>query len=306
MGKYLVFDSETETWISHKRKANPFDERNWVVMRGWKKQGAPHGDYSYHPVHDRTSYLKIDDDVDLLVGFNLKFDLLWEMVQGNPDLTKFFKRGGRIWDCQYVEYLLHGMTKEVHMVALDDIIVSYGGRKKIDEVKLLWEAGVKTSEINDSLLLDYLLGTQEEKRNSGDIGNTEKIFLGQLKRAVKQDQIKMIQDRMDGLLCTTEMEFNGLKIDIGNAAARLRVLTAELAKQTATLNEFLPELPWKFNWNSRIQVSCLIFGGTVKYEVREPYFDDDGEWARLKAYDSWPLFNGEPINPAECSGLGLV
>ncbi len=303
MGKYLVFDSETETWISHKRKANPFDERNWVVMRGWKKQGAPHGDYTYHPVHDRTSYLKIDDDVDMLVGFNLKFDLLWEMVQGNPDLTKFFKRGGKIWDCQYVEYLLHGQSKDVHMVALDDIIVSYGGRKKIDEVKLLWEAGVKTSEINDSLLLDYLLGTQEEMRNSGDIGNTEKIFLGQLKKAVKQGQIKMIQDRMDGLLCTTEMEFRGLKIDIGNAAARLKVLREDLTRQTATLNEFLPELPWTFNWNSRTQVSCLLFGGTVRYKVREKYRDEEtGEWARLKATERWPLFNGEPIDPRGCSG----
>lgn len=304
MGKYLVFDSETETFISHKRKANPFDERNWVVMRGWKKQGDPHGSYSYHPEHDRTSYLKIDDDVDILVGFNLKFDLLWEMAQHNPDLKKFFKRGGKIWCCQYVEYLLHGQSKDVHMVALDDIIVSYGGRKKIDEVKLLWEAGVKTSEINDALLLDYLLGTQDEQRNSGDIGNTEKIFLGQVKKAIKLGQVKMIQDRMDGLLSTTEMEFNGLKINIANAAARLKVLTDVLRTQTATLDAFLPEgLPWTFNWNSRVQVSCLIFGGTVKYEVREPYRDEEtGEWARLKAEERWPLFGGEPVDPRGCNG----
>lgn len=248
MGKYLVFDSETETYISHKRKANPFDERNWVVMRGWKKQGDPCGSHTYHPVHDRTSYLEIDEDVDLLVGFNLKFDILWEMAQLNPSLKKFFKRGGKIWDCQYVEYLIHGQSQDVHMVALDDIVVKYGGRKKIDEVKLLWEAGVKTSEINDSLLLDYLLGTQEEMRNSGDIGNTEKIFLGQLKTVLKQGQLKMVQDRMDGLMCTTEMEYNGLKINIANAAARLKVLAADLAEQTATLDAFLPEgLPWTFN-----------------------------------------------------------
>lgn len=302
MGKYLVFDLETETYVSHKRKANPFDKRNWVVMRGWKKQGEARGYATYHPTFDRTSYLKIDDDVDMLVGFNLKFDLLWEMVQGNPDLKKFFKRGGKIWDCQYVEYLLYGQSQDVHMVALDDIIESYGGRKKIDEVKLLWEAGIKTSEISEALLADYLLGTQEENRNSGDIGNTERIFLGQIKKAVKQGQIKMIQDRMDGLLCTTEMEFNGLKIDIANAAARLRVLTAELTKQVATLNAFLPALPWEFNWNSRTQVSCLIYGGTVKYQVREKYLDENGEWARKKDTQRWPLFDGEAVDPAGLHG----
>lgn len=291
----MVFDLETETHISHKRKANPFDERNWVVMRGWKFQGENRGYASYYPTHNRASYLHIPEDVVLLVGFNLKFDLLWELAQGNKELREFFKRGGRIWDCQYVEYLLRGMTQDAQMVALDDIIESYGGRRKIDEVKLLWEAGVKTSEISESLLADYLLGTHAEQRNSGDIGNTELIFLGQIKKAKAFGMTKMIEDRMDGLLCTTEMEFNGLKVDIAVAGARLKVLMEDLAKQTTVLKNSLPELPWEFNWNSRIQVSCLLFGGTVKYEVREPYPDENSPdgWARLRTKETnWYLKDG--------------
>jgi len=203
MGKYMIYDLETETHTSHKRKANCFDTRNWVVMRGWKVQGDTRGYASYHPTHDRTSALDIPEDVTLLVGFNIKFDLLYEMAQNNKSLRRFFKRGGAIWDCQYAEYLLKGHTQDVQMVALDDIIESYGGRRKIDEVKLLWEAGVRTSEISESLLADYLLGTHAEMRNSGDIGNTELIFLKQIQLAVTQGQLLMIQDRMDGLLCTT-------------------------------------------------------------------------------------------------------
>jgi len=296
MGKYLVFDLETETWASHKRKANCFDTRNWVVMRGWKVQGDTRGYASYHPTHDRTSTLHIPDDITLLVGFNIKFDLLYEMAQNNKSLRRFLKRGGAIWDCQYAEYLLRGHTQDVQMVALDDIIENYGGRKKIDEVKLLWEAGVRTSEISESLLADYLLGTHAEMRNSGDIGNTELIFLKQISLAVQQGQLLMIQDRMDGLLCTTEMEYNGLKVDIECAKARLKVLTVDLQKQTTVLKESLPPLPWEFNWNSRTQVSCLIFGGTVRYQVREPYLDEaspDG-WARLRTKETnWYLKSGE-------------
>lgn len=301
MGKYMVFDLETETNEQYKRKANPFIPENWVVMRGWKIQGEPRGYATYHPKLDRTTRLSIHSDITLLVGFNIKFDLLWEMAQGNKDLRAFFMRGGKIWDCQYAEYLLGGMEQSVHMVALDDIVEKYGGRKKIDEVKLLWQAGVKTSEISENLLADYLLGTSEEQRNSGDIGNTEKIFLGQIVQAQKLGMLKMIEDRMAGLACTTEMEFNGLKVDVAEAAKRLKVLSADLEEQTKTLEAYLPEgLSWEFNWNSRTQVSCLIFGGTVKYQVREPYKDENGEWVRYKAEEAWPLFKGEPVDPRSC------
>jgi DNA polymerase I-like protein with 3'-5' exonuclease and polymerase domains len=306
MARYKVFDLETTIHSPFKRKGNPFCADNWVVMRGWKNQGDTRGFATYHPKLDRTTYLTIEDDINYLIGFNIKFDLLWELAQGNPDLRKFFARGGKVWDCQYVQYLLDGQDQGSHMVALDDIVDSYGGRKKIDEVKLLWEAGVQTDQISEALLADYLLGTTEEGRNSGDIGNTELIFLGQLKKAIRLKQVKMIEDRMDGLLCTTEMEFNGLKVDVAAATARLKVLTADLQEQTSVLQQYLPEnLPWEFNWNSRHQVSALIFGGTVKYQVREKYLDETtGEWARLKAEQSWPLFSGTPVIPTDCELIG--
>lgn len=285
MGKYLVFDEETENVTVYKRFSSPFHQDNWIVARGWKKQGDTQCSWEYFPEHNRDSHLVIDDDVDLLVGHNIKFDLLWEMAQNNPYLHNFFKRGGRIWDTQYAEYLIEGMHQDVQMVSMDQIIEKYGGRKKIDEVKLLWEAGIKTSEIQEQLLIDYLVGTSDENRNSGDIGNTELIFLGQIKKAVQQGQLQMIRERMDGLLCTTEMEFRGLKVDVQEAGRRLKVLQADLVKVSDELSGYLPkDLPFQFNWGSPIQKSCFIFGGTVKYKQSATYVDPDtGELARLKA-----------------------
>ena len=292
---YLVFDLETSIYETHKRKANPFDAKNDVVARGWKKQGDPQNSWEYFPEYNKTSYLRIPDDCTLLVGFNIKFDLLHEMAHKNPDLAAFFKRGGKIWCGQYVEYLLGGMTQDVQMVSMDQIIESYGGRKKIDEVKAFWEAGIQTREIPEDLLIDYLVGTPEENRNSGDIGNTELIFLGQVKRAVAQGQIKMIQDRMDGLLATTMMEFNGIKVDVQEAKRRLSILRTDLDTATTDLEQYTKDLPWEFNWGSRTQTSCLIFGGTVKYQVREGYNDEDGQPARLKATERRPLFKDKPV-----------
>lgn len=297
--RYMVFDLETENHNECKRFANPFSDKNWVVMRGWKVQGDTQCSYSYHPTNEKT-FLNIPDDVTLLVGLNIKFDLLYEWE--NEQLKKFFKRGGRIWCCQLAEYLLEGMHQDYHMVSMDKIVEKYGGRKKVDSVKALWEMGMLTSQIDKDMLLDYLIGTEEELRNSGDIGNTELIFLGQIKRAVDSGMLPMIQARMDSLLCTTEMEYNGLKIDMAEASRRAKELETELADVEKTLQEYIPELPegLEFNWASPVHVSALIFGGTIKYEKSAPYIDPNtGELARKKATEEWPLVDGVPVSPKQ-------
>lgn len=298
--KYQVFDLETENHKVNKRFASPFSEKNWVVMRGWKVQGDKECSYSHHPENE-TTYMNIDDDITLLVGHNIKFDLLYEW--GSDDMKAFFKRGGKIWDTQYAEYLLKAQHPNAQMVAMDQIVAKYGGRKKIDAVKALWDMGMLTSEIDSDMLKDYLIGTKEEGYNSGDIGNTELIFLGQIKEAHKLGMLTTIMARMDGLLCTTEMEYNGLKIDVHEAKRRMNVLTTELKGVELDLVEYLPTMPEEcpFNWNSTIHKSSLVFGGTIKYRKQTTYIDPaTGKLARSKTKAKFPLFDGIPINPNEC------
>lgn len=301
--KYMVFDLETTIYESFKRKANPFDNRNWVVLRGWKVKGDEQNSWKYYKdqeVSDKE-YLIIPDDVELLVGFNIKFDLLYEMAKNNTSLTKFFKRGGKVWCGQYAEYLLEGQQEASQMCSMDDIIEKYGGKLKVDEVKLLWEQGVQTFDIPVDLLTDYAVGRPDENRNGGDIRNTELIFLGQWERAVKQNQMLMLEDRMDGLLSTVDMEFHGLKIDIAEVRRRLPILNKELEETEDRLSKYIPaDLPFEFNWGSRAQVSCIIFGGAVKYKKKANYIDEKtGELARYKATEDWPLFDGLPLNPVD-------
>lgn len=299
--KYLVYDRETENHEHRKRFASPFYDKNWTIALGWKKQGDTQCSVGYYPSKDVEKPLHIESDVALLVGHNIKFDLLYGWA--DPGLKAFFKRGGRIWCTQYAEYLLESAHPDSHMNSMDGIAEKYGGRKKIDAVKALWEAGFLTSQIDKDMLLDYLIGTADEGRNSGDIGNTELIFLGQIRKAVERGMLTMIQARMDGLLATTEMEFNGLKIDVPEAARRMKLMEAELEVVERQLEGFIPELPegLEFNWNSGTHKSCLIFGGTVKYKKSATYIDEKtGELARLKAQEDWPLFDGEPLDYRKC------
>lgn len=303
---YMVYDLETQTTTYLKRKASPWHPDNYIVAAGWKLRGDKQCSWDYNP--EPTKYnLKIPEHVTLLVGFNLKFDMLWQW--DNPDLIAFFERGGKIWDCQYAEYLLNGQDPRYHYCSLTEVAPTYGGTEKIDEVKVLWDAGVQTSDINKDLLIDYLVGTIEEERNGGDIGNTEITFLGQIKKAKELGMLTAIQSRMDGLCATTDMEFNGLQIDYAEAKSQFKQLSAERVAAKEELEQYVPELPeaLEFNWGSRVHKSCLIFGGTVKYKKRDRYLDPKtGELARFVLQEDWPLVDGEPVDPKIFEKTNLV
>jgi DNA polymerase I-like protein with 3'-5' exonuclease and polymerase domains len=309
----MVFDLETTIHEKYKRKANPWYEQNWIVAHGWKIEGDEYCSWKYYNEKQREGrWIVIPDHVTVIIGHNIKFDLLWEMTMGNPYLKAFLKRGGKIWCTQYAEYLLGAQIQEVQMNALTDTAPKYGGTKKIDAVKALWDEGVNTPDIPEDLLIDYLVGTEEEHRNGGDIGNTELTYLGQLEKVIAKGMLLMVEDRMDGLLCTTEMEFRGLKVDVQEAGRRLAILTAELNTAEAELLTYIPaDLPFEFNWNSPIHSSALIFGGTAKYEKPANYLDEaTGELARLKATEVQAIFsaNGRtvPIPMASCTGYDPV
>lgn len=297
-----IFDLETTIVERFKRKASPFISDNWVVAEGWKDLGVDERcSWRYMTeAESRGSFMKIEDHITVLVGHNIKFDLLWELARGNKDLEAFLKRGGRIWCTQYAEYLLQAQHPSWQMCSLNDVAVLYGGTTKIDAVKLMWEDGINTPDIPEDLLIDYLVGTEEEDRNGGDIGNTQLAYEGQIEKAEQLGMTQMIEERMDGLLATTFMEYTGLHVDTEFAKKYLAEKKAALKIADAELAKFIPELPPEltFNWNSNTHKSCLIFGGHVKYEKSLPYECEkspDG-WARFRTEEKWPLFDGVAID----------
>ena len=301
---YMTYDLETTIVEKYKRKASPFIKENWVVAEGWKIKGDKQASWRYMTeAESRGSFMQIPEHVEVLIGFNIKFDLLWELSRGNKDLEAFLKRGGRIWCCQYAEYLLRAQHPAWQMCSLNDTSVAYGGTPKIDMVKAMWNEGINTPDIPEDLLIDYLVGTPEEGRNGGDIGNTENIYLQQVAKAKKLGMYRMILDRMEGMLATTFCEFYGLHVNKEFARAYTIELTAKLKIADKELNTFVPVLPPElvFNWSSLIHKSCLIFGGTVKYQKSLPYKGDEGELVRKKACEQWPLFSKVATDPKELS-----
>ncbi len=303
----LVFDLETQTHTRNKRKASPWHEDNYIVAAGFAADDAsPSGVYYTSQENSQRDYcLPITPHTELLVGHNIKFDLLWSWDR--PELQAFLKRGGKIWDTQYVEYLLGGHRQSVQMVSMDQCVELYGGSLKIDEVKELWKAGVQTADIDPALLMDYLLGDGAEIE--GDINNTRLIYRGQLERIAEQHPnfMQMVEHRMDGLLATTEMEYNGIYIDHATAVRDRADLVASLAGLEDELQSHLPEFPPElaFNWGSVYHRSAVIFGGHIGYEKWTQHADPEGhdglQWCKVQ--QKWPLFGGTPVRPEECEPM---
>ena len=171
--KPLTLDLETTITVYNKRKASPFCPENYVVASGYGHENDPVScNYFADAQGFLHHYVPIRRDTSVLVGFNIKFDLLY--MWGKSEVQSYFRRGGRIWDCQYVHYLLQGMSQSSHMVSMDSVTEQYGGSLKIDAVKALWDDGVDTPQIDETLLMNYLVG---------DVDNTRKIFFEQYQLA---------------------------------------------------------------------------------------------------------------------------
>lgn len=282
---YLIFDLETSTYSSYGRKANPFDERNYIVSWGLKYQNGKK--ILTHLDNDLKEPPKgWLDGVDCIVGINLKFDL--HFIWDRPELHEFFRRGGRIYDCQYARYLV---TAQQHKwPSMNDMAAIYGGTQKEDKIKQYWQDGVQTIDIPKNELLEYL---------DYDLENTEIIFKGVRKEAKEKGMVKTVREHMEGLCSTIYMEYNGLKIDTVTAQKNQKILEDKLVAVSSHFDQYLPKFPkgFEFNWSSGDHLSALLFGGSVKYIVKEQQVDKDGKKLYASNTEKRPILDarGQPV-----------
>lgn len=257
--RYAVIDFETTVFESYKRKANPFDKRNKVIVSVFKL-GT---DTEVTTKYDRSGIDKFDDlpfdKFDVLVGQNMKFDLLY--LWGSQRLREWLRNGGRIFDTMVAEYLLTG--QQSMYASLDKLALKYGGEVKDNRLSEMFEAGIGADKIDPDILLPYA---------QGDILNTEIAFLGQLEALKRTAMTPLVWGYMDHLLALTEMEFNGMYFDL-EAANTLR---EDLNKQYEDLRKRFQEVvdgyaktPVVFNPDKPEHISALLYNTPIKVVTRE-------------------------------------
>lgn len=278
--KIMFIDLETGVREYCGQKASAFNPENYVVMVGQAIDEKPYdGLVTGGRLEPGEDFLKIPDDVWLLVAHNSPFEMSWFLHRQRPEIMKFLKRGGRVFCTAYAHYLLSNQRDTYP--ALDYIAPMYGGTHKVDGIKLLWEQGYMTEDIDPALLAEYLLGPE------GDIENTRKVFYGECQQLQERGMWQMSLERMEGLLSNCFAMDAGLHVDTGVAYARLEEMQQQfdgLAKsfRNARLAMGMPE-DCDFKETSDYHMSAWLFGGPVKYKARVPRTDQEGNPIYVKA-----------------------
>ena len=242
----LVLDVETTT----SNKGNAFDQTNKLVCVGlrWLTHGLDTILYS-----DQFDLIQAHiEEADLLIGFNIKFDLHWLRRYG-IDFN-----GKRIWDCQLAEFILEDMRSPYP--SLDSTAEKYGLEKKLDVVKLdYWEKGIDTDKIPQEILSAYL---------SQDLLLTGEVYLKQVDAFTRHTGYKIFKLQCLDLLVLEEIEWNGILFNTNKAREKAGEIELKLLEISKHLTDVIGNIP--LNINSNDHLSCLLYGGTIKEDYRIP------------------------------------
>lgn len=289
----LAFDCET-TGAINGTKGNPFTSDNRLVCSGWYNDRDVSGfalmDYGTRPYGDTMR--EFQDRVaehDLLVGFNLKFDLHWKRRYGATFRNK------NLWDVQLAHFILQ--QQRTPFPSLADVAAHYGlPESKDEQIRTeYWNKGIDTDQVPVDVL---------EARVVQDAKLTFQLYLRQENELRAKPQMRrLVWLACQDLAVLEEMEWNGLKYDItrsqelaSKAAARMQELQAELTQLVAP--------PCDINWGSNDHVSACLFGGKLEIRVKEKY-DFTYKDGRTKEKERWGTQIHELprlITPLEGSG----
>lgn len=249
----LVLD--VETTISN--KGNPFDESNklcYVGLSNTDKTQCYAIEYSDEPYRHKLEEIQKEiDQAEVLVGFNIKFDLHWLRKYGINFVGK------RVWDCQLVHFILRGQQHSYP--SLNSVAEYYDLGSKLDIVATeYWGNKIDTPNIPKEILEEYLIG---------DLQLTQKVYDKQMQEFAEcaKTMQRLISLHNQDLMVLEEMEFNGILYDESKA----NTLAKELEEQIKTIDETIypyHNLP-EFNLSSNEQLSCLLYGGSFKIKRRE-------------------------------------
>lgn len=190
-----------------------------------------------------------------LVGFNLKFDIQWFMRNG-IEIPESIK----IYDVSLAEQIL--TAQQSPMVSFNEVLEGYGIAQKLDVVKGYWEQGISTEFIPVEILEEY---------NNDDAEKPLVVRAIQI-GLLSEKQLQLVYQQGQDLLVLARTELNGVRFDTERAKVDHEKYRGLLDTCENELSKFLPLMPdtVSFNWDSGDQLSCLLYGGTVKYDYSVP------------------------------------
>lgn len=234
-------------------KGNAYDQTNHLVCVGVRRNGV--NQIEYAPFS--SSYindLQILVNKEILVGFNIKFDLHWLSNIGiNVDYAT-------VWDCSIAEFLLS--SQQGRYPSLNDALTKYGFPLKLDVVeKEYWTKGINTDKIPRHILSQYL---------EGDLEKTEQVYKEQWKQfsSDRKSLFALFKLQCADLITLLDMERNGVYFNTEKALEH----ADGLQKHQNTIQEFIRttigDIPVSLTADR--DISTILYGGVILQECRIP------------------------------------
>lgn len=285
----MHIDLETQNHEYYGSKASPYCPDNYVVESAWRidrtyddgtvevgeVESVRYNSRAHFEAAPVSEWLPIPADCWLIVAHNAAYEISWFLTFARAEFEAFLKRGGRVFCTMHSEYIATDFQSMYP--SLDETAPKYGGTHKVDGVKILWEQGVLTSQIDPMLLHDYLV--------NGDIPNTALCFYGQCGIFAERGQMQYVWERMDAMLAWAYCEWFGMFVNMPVARANQAEQEQRILELKQQLHEYLPkDLPeaLNFNFGSDLHMSALVYGGPIKYKHKVRY--DPPQYVKTDAY----------------------
>ena len=291
MYQIMIVDLEVENFEYYGNVASPYCPDNYVVESAYRidtvdDAGQLHiGDVFSIRFDSKAEFLEdnegphrwfsIPEHCTMIVAHNSSFEVSWFLSYQRKHFEDFLKRGGRVYCTQHGQYIASDF-QEMYP-GLDETAPKWGGQHKVDGVKILWEQGKRTSEIDPYLLHDYLV--------NGDIPNTGLCFYGQCALFAQRNQMQYVYERMEAALAWSYCQWFGLFVNMPIARKNQEEQEQRILEIKKELQQYIPkDLPetLDFNFGSDFHMSALVYGGPIKYRKKVPY--DPPQYVKYDAY----------------------
>ena len=256
-----VFDVETSFQLTDEGKKDPSAKNpdNFLVSLGINDEYVFFKHREFKGIPNRKVIQDILDKTTLLVGHNIKFDLLWLWEAG-------FKYDGRVCDTMLVEYIFNRGIKR--SLTLKDCCAFRGVIQKSNLTEPYLKNNISFENIPMHIVNEY---------GRLDVKATRSLFdaqMLQLKKPQHKHLIKTIQNMCQFVFVLTKMENNGIFIDMNALTEVEKDFQTEYDALRVKIDEEIHTRmgDTKINPASPEQLSWLIYGVKVK---------DKKEWSRI-------------------------
>ena len=199
------------------------------------------------------------DKTTLLIGHNIKFDLMWLLESG-------FKYSGRVYDTMLGEYVLNRGVRKSLTLEMSCRRRRIGS--KDSRIKEFTDRGIPFQDIPADLVEEY---------GRIDVEITRRLFdsqMGDLKMAKNKGLLMTLKMMNEFLIVLSDMERNGININLDELSKVEKEYRAEFAYLKQKIDKIVYKQmgDTKINLSSPEQLSWLIYSKKPK---------DKKDWARI-------------------------